>query len=50
MWKTLHQRYSFVNDQAKRKDSPFADLGGSFLVANSNGVFFTIGRNFDLTR
>jgi ATP-dependent protease HslVU (ClpYQ) peptidase subunit len=40
LWKILHKRYAFVNDQSKRKDSPFGDLGGSFLVANKNGIFY----------
>jgi ATP-dependent protease HslVU (ClpYQ) peptidase subunit len=40
LWKTLHERYAFVNDQAKRKDGPFGDLGGSFMVANRNGIFY----------
>ena len=40
LWKTLHKRYAFVNDQAKRKDSPFGDLGGSFLVANKSGIYY----------
>jgi ATP-dependent protease HslVU (ClpYQ) peptidase subunit len=40
LWRTLHKRYAFVNDQAKRKDSPFGDLGGSFLIANRSGIFY----------
>jgi ATP-dependent protease HslVU (ClpYQ) peptidase subunit len=40
MWKRLHERYPFVNDQSKSKDSPFGDLGGSFLVAAAGGIFY----------
>jgi hypothetical protein len=41
LWGVLHKDYAFVNDQAKRKDSPFGDLGGSFLVAGPGGIFYT---------
>lgn len=49
LWRVLHDRYAFVNDQAKRKDSPFGDLGGSFLVANRNGIFY-VSPNLGVTR
>lgn len=49
LWKRLHQRYAFVNDQSKRKDTPFGDLGGSFLVANRNGIFY-VAPNLGVTR
>jgi len=49
LWKVLHQRYAFVNDQSKRKDGPFGDLGGSFLVANANGIFY-VASNLGVTR
>ena len=49
LWKLLHQRYAFVNDQSKRKNSPFGDLGGSFLVANGNGIFY-VAPNLGVTR
>jgi ATP-dependent protease HslVU (ClpYQ) peptidase subunit len=49
LWKVLHQRYAFVNDQAKRKESPFGDLGGSFLVANEKGIFY-VSPNLGVTR
>lgn len=38
-WKDLHNRYSYVNDQCDRKDSPFGDLDASFLVATRRGIF-----------
>ena len=49
LWKVLHKRYAFVNDQAKRKDSPFVDLGGSFVIANRNGIFY-VASNLGVTR
>ncbi|MHC4416250.1 MAG: hypothetical protein ACYS0G_13290 [Planctomycetota bacterium] len=39
LWRQLHERYPFVNDQAHSKDSPFGDLDASFLVANRHGIF-----------
>lgn len=39
MWKELHDRYAFVNDQAANKDSPFGDLDATFMVANGRGIF-----------
>ncbi len=39
LWKQLRERYPFVNDQPHHKDSPFADLDASFLVANGNGIY-----------
>ncbi len=39
LWKELHDRFPFVNDQVENKDSPFGDLGSTFMVANSQGIF-----------
>ncbi len=39
LWRQLHERYPFVNDQAHTKDTPFGDLDASFLVANHNGIY-----------
>ena len=39
LWRQLHDRYPFVNDQAHNKDSPFCDLDASFLVANARGIY-----------
>jgi ATP-dependent protease HslVU (ClpYQ) peptidase subunit len=39
LWRDLHKRYSFVNDQSGGKDSPFGDLDAKFLIANSSGIF-----------
>lgn len=49
LWRVLHARYAFVNDQAKHRNSPFGDLGGSFLVANRNGIFY-VAPNLGVTR
>ncbi len=49
LWKVLHSRYAFVNNQAKRKDSPFGDLGGSFLVAGPGGIHY-VAPNLGVTR
>lgn len=39
LWKALHDRYPYVNDQAAHKDTPFADLDSSFVIANRGGIF-----------
>lgn len=40
LWRELHDRYPFVNDQCdKEGDSPFGDLDSSFLVVNASGIF-----------
>jgi ATP-dependent protease HslVU (ClpYQ) peptidase subunit len=39
LWRELHERYPFVNDQPQHKDTPFGDLDASFLVANRSGIF-----------
>ena len=39
LWKELHERYPFVNDQPHTKDSPFGDLDASFLIVNANGIY-----------
>ena len=39
LWKALHEKYTFVNDQAHDKDSPFGDLDSSFLIANRTGIY-----------
>ena len=41
LWKELHDRYPFVNDQCdKEGDSPFGDLDSSFLLVNASGVYY----------
>ena len=41
LWQLLHDRYSFVKDQAHEDDdgSPFGSLDSSFLVVCARGVF-----------
>ena len=49
LWKALHDRYTFVNDQCDEKESPFGDLDASFLIANGNGMFH-VGGDISVTR
>jgi ATP-dependent protease HslVU (ClpYQ) peptidase subunit len=49
LWKLLRERYPFVGGPSKSKDSPFADLGGSFLVASRSGIFY-VSPNLGVTR
>lgn len=49
LWRALHDRYPFVNDQASSKDSPFGDLDSSFLIANRHGIF-RIASDMSVTR
>ena len=50
LWKDLHERYSFVNDQCgEEKDSPFGDLDSSFLIANKSGLF-QVGSDMSITK
>lgn len=39
LWKALHEDYTFVNDQAQSKDTPFGDLDTTFLIVNHAGIF-----------
>lgn len=40
LWRQLHERYSFVNDQADDADgSPFGNLDSSFIVVSPQGLF-----------
>jgi ATP-dependent protease HslVU (ClpYQ) peptidase subunit len=49
LWKALHDEYSFVNDQAPGKDTPFGDLDSSFLIASSGGIF-KVSSDMGITR
>jgi len=50
LWRQLHERYSFVNDQpGDDKDSPFGDLDTTFLIANRGGLFH-VGSDMSVTR
>ena len=49
LWKALHQRYPFVNDQSEGDhESPFGDMDASFLVVNSSGIFY-VARDLSVT-
>ena len=39
LWEELHERYSFVKDQADDADSPFGSLDSTFLVVCAQGIF-----------
>ena len=49
LWKALHERYPFVNDQAQSRDSPFGDLDSAFLIANQSGIF-KVSHDMDVCR
>ncbi|MBD3240252.1 MAG: hypothetical protein GF331_06670 [Chitinivibrionales bacterium] len=49
LWRRLHERYGFVNDQCRDKDSPFGDLDASFLITNKNGIFH-VASDMSVTR
>ncbi len=49
LWRVMHDKYSFVNDQAQSKDSPFGDLDSSFILANRNGIF-KVSPDMDVSR
>jgi ATP-dependent HslUV protease subunit HslV len=38
LWRELHDKFGFVNDQCREKDSPFGDLDAAFLVINRGGI------------
>lgn len=49
LWRAMHDKYTFVNDQAAAKDSPFGDLDSSFLIANEGGIF-KVSPDMDVSR
>lgn len=50
LWRDLHKKYSFVNDQIDEKESgPFGNLDSTFLVANRAGIFY-VGPDMSVTR
>jgi ATP-dependent protease HslVU (ClpYQ) peptidase subunit len=49
LWRALHERYPFVNDQAQSRDTPFGDLDTSFLIANDSGIY-KISHDMDVCR
>jgi ATP-dependent protease HslVU (ClpYQ) peptidase subunit len=49
LWKALHERYPFVNDQPHTRDTPFGDLDATFLVANHKGIY-KVSHDMDVCR
>lgn len=49
LWKALHDRYGFVNDQCEEQHSPFGDLAAAFLIANRTGIF-SVASDMSVTR
>jgi ATP-dependent protease HslVU (ClpYQ) peptidase subunit len=49
LWRTMHEAYPFVNDQASGKDTPFGDLDSTFLIANRGGIF-RVSTDMDVCR
>jgi len=49
LWKALHEKYPFVNDQASSKDTPFGDLDATFLIANRSGMY-KVSSDMGITR
>ena len=49
LWKALHDRYGFVNDQCEEQHSPFGDLAAAFLVANRSGIY-SVASDMSVTR
>lgn len=39
LWKALHDKYPFVNDQCDDRSSPFGDLDSDFMVLNDSGIY-----------
>ena len=40
LWKDLHERYPFVNDQVHKDESPFGNLDATFVIASPQGIFY----------
>lgn len=49
LWKALHERYPYVNDQWDTDRSPFANLDASFLIASPDGLFY-VASDLSVTR
>ena len=49
LWRELHDKYGFINDQCREKDSPFGDLDAAFLVVNRRGIFH-VASDMSVTR
>ncbi|MHC4909896.1 MAG: Ntn hydrolase family protein [Planctomycetota bacterium] len=49
LWKALHDDYTFVNDQAQSRETPFGDLDSTFLIASPGGIF-KVSTDMDVCR
>ncbi|MBT8486320.1 MAG: hypothetical protein HKO59_01485 [Phycisphaerales bacterium] len=49
LWKALHDRYPFVNDQAGSRETPFGDLDSTFLIAAPRGIY-KVSNDMDVCR
>ncbi len=49
LWKDLHERYPFVNDQVSKDESPFGNLDATFVIAGSTGIFY-VASDLGVTR
>jgi ATP-dependent HslUV protease, peptidase subunit HslV len=49
LWRALHEKYAFVNDQCHEKDSPFGDIDAAFLVVNRGGIYH-VASDMSVTR
>ncbi len=47
-WRSLRDSYTFVNDQAVSRETPFSDLDSTFLIANAGGIF-TVASDLGVT-
>ena len=48
LWHQLKERYTYVNEQGEDKDTPFADLDASFLIASRKGIWM-VSSNLTVT-
>ena len=49
LWKDLHARYPFVNDQVSKDESPFGNLDATFVIAGTTGIFY-VASDLGVTR
>ena len=49
LWKDLHERYPFVNDQVSKDESPFGNLDATFVIAGETGIFY-VASDLGVTR
>lgn len=49
LWRDLHERYPFVNDQVSKDESPFGNLDATFVIAGPSGIFY-VASDLGVTR